>query len=588
MMDHTLASLRYLRGTKPESFSLNLDLYSNLPSGDVRWMISAGCDRYVEVRSQNHLPPLAFVVQKDRVSREITLEITSLPLKRSVQSVIMGSPKSQASPKIDIDMILMSYDALRTHLQHLEKHSPQDEATDEARLLVSDLLPERALYEGIGFEAFRKRGVLCPVLVQDIHHKSVCMGLDEIEDCFSLGAVPDNGNEGHVQRFNAKFTSLAHSGDHLSLQDLCEPVVRSGEIEFQYNPGLLMELLDNGYVDSYLYILNLIDRTRPCLEEAWDPEFPDITFDPMHVAIRLGHKDVVQSFITAGNVFEGRVYEDDQPVGGHVFTPLFSAVFWGQKDIVSLLLQCGPIYSPGYQPAITLALSSGMQDIIQSFIENKALGSPGSFLSSFPASWVAPNAPSAPIYLGPTSSPGILHEFAHSMPEVTGKLSNLNDPNAPRGPWSGMPPDITHSGPSTPLFHPGPPSFLSSASEYVDPCFTWKPRSSDGQGILKEPVKETGSHKALREQSQKLVARLEQKLRRVSDFCRDRPSQDFADFNSSEFASAERVWASGTHGFRRIVRNRTPSTLVEVMQCLLLADALTYQFSSQSRRLQTQ
>ena len=565
-------------------FNNTLPLYS----GDVRWMVSAGCDRYVEVRSRSRLPPLAFVVQKDRISKDITIEMTSPSLKLSIQDAILSHLKAQTSPKIDMDVIFMHYDALKSHYRHLEEHFPHDEATEEMRLLVSDLLPERVLYEGIGFEAFRRRGIICPGLIQDIHYKSICAGLDEIEDCFRLGIVPDHVNERYLEEFNAKFTDLARTGDYLSLQDLSEPAVRSGEIEFQYNPALLLELLDNGHLETYLYILDLIDRTRPCLMVTWDPNFSDITFEPMYVAIRLGHLDIVQSFINSNSYFEGRVYDNDQPVNGHVFTPLFAAVFWGQKDIVGLLLRSGPIYLPGYHQAAALALAGDMQDMIQLLIEHKTLASQASLLNSYPSSWIASQGQPAPIYLGSSTTPGAPHELGRSMSGITSGLSNSTLPGPPERLSSSMPPNTMHSAPSNLSTYPSVPPVLLPNSEHHKRQVAWNSRSSHEQDRPQISAKEMESHKARREQSQKLVARLEHKLQKVSEFCRTRPSQDFADLSGPKFDSAEQVWISGVHGFREIVSNRTPSSLVEAMQCLLLADALICHLTSQPQRLQAQ
>ena len=177
------------------------------------------------------------------------------------------------------------------------------------------------------------------------------------------------------------------------------------------------------------------------------------------------------------------------------------------------------------------------------------------------------------------------HELAHSISGITSGLSNSTPPSFSERLSSSMPPVTMNLGSSNLSAHLCDPP-VSPSSGHCQWQVAWNSKSSHKQGGPQISTKEMESHKIRREQSQKLVVRLEHQLQKVSNFCSTSLSQDFADLSGPKFASAEQVWISGVNGFRRIVRNKTPSSLVEVMQCLLLADAVTYHLTSQSQHLQ--
>ncbi|KAF7548243.1 hypothetical protein G7Z17_g7181 [Cylindrodendrum hubeiense] len=534
---------------------------------------------YIELFERCSLPTLAFIVEKDRFSRSITVEITSLGLKQAVSHALRQPATSLASLELDFNTVLKNYEALKAHLNDLCERYPYDDVTSEMQLLVEDLLLERALYDGMNMDLLRQRKTLCVAHLQDIHAQNVGTGLNEIEDCFSLGLIPDNISEQYLEALNLRYADLARLGDYAELRSLCEPIVRSGEIELEYNPSLVLEVLHNGHMDVYQYMLDLVDRTKQTSVEIPDPQYSDVTFDHLYVAISLGQIEAVQYFIGDHATFEGYVFDNPQASNDRIFTPLFAAAYWHQPDIARLLLQSGPIYYAGLPQATALAQQNGSIDVLQALMEHHEQSTPASFVHD-----IFPQATSSQFQF--SVSPQSLHypvvsmgqSPARSVSGITNALSGLDGcvsfqpgsftststQRAMAQPVPVITPDF-----STPpiLIEPGPPEDYSQASDLTDMFaqFNQIPFTS---------IRHTSSHKTRQQLGRNFMSRLEERCKKLKSVCNNHPTSRAYVQVAKYFDAAQDIWKSGIDCFREITRNKAPSSLVEVLRVLLVADAL--------------
>ncbi|KAJ0297591.1 hypothetical protein COL516b_010643 [Colletotrichum fioriniae] len=326
-------------------------------SGEVFQAVSPGSGVYLPLYSSPTSQP-AFTVSKSRLSKSIEIEYQSLTLLQSL-AIAVPSP-------FDLPDLLRNYATLKAYLHHLENVSPSHPTTVELRLLVRDLLLDRALFSGIGTEVYRSSGILSIGQLHDMHQRSVDAGLDDLDACFALGLLPDVLDDAFLEALASKFTELALAGDLTALHDLCEPVVRTGEVEWETNPDLLLELLDRGRLDIYRYVLDLASRTRDKSTSQPGSFLRDITNDPLHVAIRLGHVTLVESLLQQGANFLG-VYADNEASGGTehvVLTPFSAAVYWGQAETVRTILLRTPL-PEGLREAVAIAVSDENTQIME-------------------------------------------------------------------------------------------------------------------------------------------------------------------------------------------------------------------------------
>ncbi|KAH7141359.1 hypothetical protein B0J13DRAFT_556682 [Dactylonectria estremocensis] len=568
-------------------------------SGHVYRALSSGSGKYVEIGARCSLPTLAFIVEKDRFSRSITVEITSLGLKQAVSHAIRQPAASLTTLELDFNTVLKNYEALKAHLNDLRERYPYDDVTSEMQLLVEDLLLERALYDNMNMDLLRQRKVLSTAHLQDIHAQNVGTGLSDIEDCFSLGLIPDNDSEQHLEALNLRYAERARLGDYAGLRSLCEPIVRAGEIELEYNPSLLLEVLQSGHMDVFQYMLDLADRTKKTSFEVPDPQYSDITFEPLYVAISLGQLPAVRYFIEQHATFEGYVFDGPQESKDQIFTPLSAAAFWHQPDIARLLLRSGPIYYAGLQQASVLAQQHGSMDVLQVLTEGRVPSGPASFIHEiFPQSTspqfqfsVSPQSLFYPVAPMGQSPPGL----ARSVSGITNALSGIDD-----------------SASFQPAFQSGsftstntqristaqPPPIVISPDQYVspipvEPCdlanSAQTSNLTDGFAQFNQvpftSIRHTRNHKARQQLGRNLTQRLEERCESLRTVCSSHPfSKAFSEM-AKYFEHVQDVWKSGINCFREITRNKAPSSLVEVLWVLVVADALGCQIPYASNDL---
>jgi hypothetical protein len=513
-------------------------------------------------------------VKKNRNKKTISVKIHSSILRQSVRRAILAHSPSWEIVANDFEALLRHYDALKSYLHRMLKCYPTEVETLELTLLISDFLLDRAIYDGIGLEIYRNRQVLCLTHVLDIHERSVATGINEIEDCFALGLVPDEIDENYLEALNTKYTDLALSGDYAGLYNMCEPIVRSGEIELQYNPCLLLDLLNQGRLDIYQYVLDLVSRTRDTTVTL-PGELPDVTFHPLYVAIKLGHVEKVQILLSEGATFEGRVYDIDNEVRLHqILTPLSAAVEWAQPDIVRLLLSMGPDYHSGLENAIALALSCNYDEIIRIFLDSGALLSAG-----FPEEYRQDELD------GLTLDPSLLsldpspdqqgQDIVPAIPiEAPPDFKNLVA--APQQYLYREPVENEAGVPrSQPIDIPMPDHGEDTKKRAQRKSLV--PSTSRGHNFHHSQPQSSRRKRGQRERQRlgrEIVTSLNSHCSRIREICGRAdcpgPMRQFG----SQFTSVSKVWDGGMSGYRSIMANEVPRTLVEIINCLLVASAL--------------
>lgn len=528
------------------------------------------------------MPTFAFIVEKDRLSRSITVEFTSPGLQHAVCKALDRPAAPLGTLELDFNTILKHYEDLKAHLGSL-RNSPDDDVTSEMQLLVEDLLLERALYDGLDMDALRQRQFLRAAHLQDIHARNVSTGLHEIEECFGLGLVPDHVSDQRIKNLNLRYAQLARSGDYAGLRNLCEPLVRERVIELAYDPVLLLEVLQAGSLDVFKYILDLVDRTKRTAEVP-DPQYPDVTYDPLYVAISLGQTEAVRHIISDHTTFEGYVLDEAQGpvVRDRIFTPLYAATYWRQADIVRLLLNSNSdsksLYYAGMEQATALAKEQALIDILQMLMECPPPSTPATFVhdirsrphSQFQGS-VSPQSlqfPSFPIQAPPVNpSPSF---SVKSISGITNALSGREGVLKPVDYTPGMLYDQSLADFGMSLTTPTIVVQSPSGGAYVDGTPDLFPMLS----LQDSSIRHTATHEVRRQLGQGMARRLEEQRGKLESVCNRHPFSEAYARVANCFEEPLTVWKSGINCFRDITKNKAPSNIIEVLLMLLVADAL--------------
>ncbi|KAF5024118.1 hypothetical protein F66182_3820 [Fusarium sp. NRRL 66182] len=332
-------------------------------NGRVYHAVSSGSGKFISVGPRCKLPFVSFSVEKDRVNNATTISFSGRSLRHTISRVIEDTIVPPVKLTLDLNTVLKHYDALRLEYDSLLLHAPHHDATEEMRLLLDDTLLERSLYDGVQVDLLRQQGIIGISLFQDIHQRNMDLGICDLEDCFRIGQYTKEQATECLESQNNRISELALQGRLDDLRTFCEPLIRSREIKVLYNSDLLLCLLDNKLIHVYEYILDLIERTQPISMDLPSTDCPDITFNPLCVAIRLGHYRTVQYLIGDNDTFVGYIAEDIADGTGRAFTPLVAAVFWQRVDIIQLLLESGPMYHTSLFEADQLALEMGLLDV---------------------------------------------------------------------------------------------------------------------------------------------------------------------------------------------------------------------------------
>ncbi|KAM0405338.1 hypothetical protein ACHAQC_000415 [Fusarium culmorum] len=535
---------------------------------------------------------MSFVVEKERASNMITIKFRSRDLKQVICQVLGHKIVPPLQLALSIDQVLQHYDSLRAELDSLADNHPYDDTTKEMRLLVDDLLLERSLYDGSNMGRLRQQGVVTSTLLRDIHQRNMDLGVNDLEECFQLGEISEEDSNEFLETQNAQIDKFARTGNLDLLSGFCEPLLRSNDIRIVYDAGLLSQILDQGFFDIYVYILDLVERTRSMEGDMPNPDYPDITYDPLCVAIRLGHCPAVRALICNKlDTFEGRI-EDAVGHSDRVFTPLLAAILWQQVAVIRLLLREGPLYHSELVKANNFAVEMGFTDILDVLAD---LPKPKtSAHEAMSAKYPVPRAPQflptgryspyqRPVFRpsgGNSSISGISSALSGSRQDQMTKTTPTPFMSHPTSPGTSS---VTVSSPRVPDFCISPQDL--SISQILSPVLSpqFDPPSvpstqawlyQDSYGTIQEVIERpmlldyTRSYKRRSHLGHSSMLRLQQSCRRIKEFCDQRGG----------------VGGSGLNHLRNILRNQAPPGLAPVLQALLVADALIYQLPDSRER----
>lgn len=208
-----------MRGEFPWLGCLKTPVWLTSPSGAVYSGISAGRGKFVAVEEIRLAPCVAFTVVKDRLKRTISVDVQSGSLARTISNALDTNlaPGFPVLFSPDLRILLDNYELLKQYLELLHSHIPDHFETQEFRLLVQDFLLDRAVFEGLGLEQSDCPFVLSQALLRDLHERSIDIGLDSLDDCFRLGAVPFDMGDDDLQALTKRYSQIAlSSGVHPS------------------------------------------------------------------------------------------------------------------------------------------------------------------------------------------------------------------------------------------------------------------------------------------------------------------------------------------------------------------------------------
>jgi hypothetical protein len=594
----------------PEDEGPYMGYTETFENGHIYRAVSSGSGRFVAVGSQSTLPFLSFAVEKERASNTITIKFRSRDLKQVICQVLGYKIVPPLQLTLCIGQVLQHYDGLRAELDSLVHCNPYGDISREMRLLVDDLLLERSLYDGFNMVRLRQQGIITPALLRDIHQRNMDLGVNDLEECFRLGETSEEEVEEYLETQNAQIDKFARTGNLDLLSGFCEPLLRSNDIKVVYDSGLLCQILDKGFLDIYVYILDLVERTRSMDGDMPNPDHSDITYDPLCVAIRLGHCPAVRALIlNKRDNFEGCI-EDAPGHSGRVFTPLLAAILWQQVDIIRLLLQGAPLYNSPSElvKANNFAIEMGFTDILTVLAD---LPKPNT--SAHAAMSAKYPVPKAPQFL-PTGRSSPYQKSIFRLPGGDSNISGISSAlcgswqeqmaqttSGPFGPHPTRPmiPSVTVSSPAAPEFYISPQDLSISQimSPVLSPQFDPPPLPSAQAWPPQDPYRTTQelptrpmlldytrSYTRRSYLGHSSMLRLQQSCRAIEEFCDQRG--DAGDYGIIRYhcTNPTSVYRSGLNHLRNILRNQAPPGLASILQALLVADALICQLPDSGER----
>ncbi|EEU42046.1 uncharacterized protein NECHADRAFT_50738, partial [Fusarium vanettenii 77-13-4] len=586
-----------------------IEIFQN---GHIYQAVSSGSGKYVTVGSRCDMPALAFIVEKNRVTKMTTIAVHGRDLKHSIARAI---PEVKVKPfelALDFNTVVKHYADLKAEASYLSMWKPYSDTAKEMELLVNDLLLERALYDGLDLASLREQGILSSTHIHAIRERCIDHGLADLEICHRIGQSSEHQKEEYLKSQNYRIYQLAMEGNLCDLVAFCEPLLRSREIEVFFNSDLLRQLLDKDFFDIYQYLLDLIDRTRPTAVDVPDPDYSDITYDPFYVAIRLGHYPTVQAMVIEETTFEGYI-EDDLNAGvDRILTPLLAAVLWNRPDMIQMFRQ-SPIYCGRMTQAVHLAAEVGLPTIIQTLSETPQMKAGyGPMVNRYPPkslperlfdlpqqdlSWIN----SSPVSLSPIGDASLssISQAAYSWgleaQTPWESFASIAATDSPAMATTSVFTPATYSSLPTPVeevmnplsaFSPALPSPSGlCASTLVDPHSFGqidKPlpicaRPRDVPLFIGHTKSYTKRHKSGRAS----LVRLERRCQIVGSVCGNCTNQhEFLEI-SNRCADTHSAWRLGLESLRKIMNNLAPCGLAETLASVLVADALVCQISQE-------
>ncbi|KAJ4129909.1 hypothetical protein NW768_006880 [Fusarium equiseti] len=334
-------------------------------NGLVHNLVSAGSGRFVEVQPQFKLPFLSFTIVKHNARGVTTIGFGSRDLKRFFSESLALNPVGPEPLTLNIEQVLCHYDVLCHILrQPMNCGIRSDDTYNEIRLLVNDILLESFLYDGLDIDHLHRQNIISADLFQEIQPRNIDYDFDIPEECFELGAFTQEMEDEYERVQNTQIGTFARMGREDLLRGFCEPLLRSKNTRIFYDEELLYDILQNRFWDTYEYILNVIERSQLVERNARSRDPSDITYDPLYMAIKLGHCPTVQYLIqNKHRNFEGYI-KGAANYSDRLFTPLLAAVRWQKVDVIRLLLREAPVYYSMLPQAFEFAKDTGFYHIL--------------------------------------------------------------------------------------------------------------------------------------------------------------------------------------------------------------------------------
>ncbi|KAF4992773.1 hypothetical protein FGRMN_6926 [Fusarium graminum] len=531
----------------------------------------------------------------------------SRDLKQTISHVLGHTVVPPLQLILDFGQVLQHYDDLRLEFDKLECHAPCSETAKEMRLLVDDIILERSLYNGLDISLLHRRGLISTAFLQDVRQRNMDVGIHDLEECFRLGQTTLQEANEQLEAQSEEIYKLAQTGRLDLVRGYCEPLLRSNEVRILFSPDLLSQILDKGFWDVYEYILDLVQRTRPISKVLPNADYVDITYDPLCVAIRLGHYCTVQLLVQYHNMTFMGYIEDASGGPDRVFTPLLAAVLWQQVDIIPLLLSSGPMYHAELLHANQLAVDMGFPHILQALHDLPKVST--SAHEGMSAKYPVPKAPLS--YSTSLSSPNLTP--IHPSPSGNGSISGISNALFSSWEYSGgchesshtvltpsnatsILPQPTHSQ-EVPELYVSPkdltisdPMFLPIPSLHLDPSFVQDIPAKVSQHVLSassiqpspgQPllINYTESHRIWQELGRASMERLQSRCLRIDRICDEHGNSVDYGIIRNHCANPMIASVSGLKYLRDIARNQASSEIIGILQALLVADALICQLS---------
>lgn len=525
--------------------------------------MSDGSGKFVQLKSCEPVPQLVFIIEKRRTTRHLIVEILTPTLKRIVRGAL-GRTDIPGSPlELDVTTLLTHYGLLKSQIETLQQKKLSQRETIELKLLLRGCLLDESIHHGA--DTAIRRTFTCPAssaYLQDVLHHKLLLGFDELDDCFRLGLLSEEAAALEVSAFNHRFEQLAYAGNLYALQEHVEPAVRSGEVEVQHDDAFLANVLASGHSATHQYLMDLSQRTLSSNLHQSALEGRDVSADPMYEAIKQGQLQAVRLCVLNRHSFSGFIYQDqDQPQLPYV-TPLVAAVIWEQHDILRLLLEVGNPYLNGWAHALSWATTCSSAEtlsILRDF-ESHNIGSlhrSESVLSQQPGMGSLANH----MKMSPQShqlSQRASREPSRSVSEIANRIAGLGWDEGFRR-FDQL--SVFSSGASTPT-----PITSSWTADTMR-------SSSQASAFPAYHIVQPSSAQSCRMKIGKdIVSKLENTCERLRTFLANSPWENQIVIPC--FTSAKHVWQVGLECARQLLRNKAPTSVTEVIQLLLVVDAL--------------
>ncbi|KAH8174364.1 hypothetical protein LIA77_05783 [Sarocladium implicatum] len=564
----TIGSLP-VEGKRPthnlEKHGLCFGLIDISESGDTSWLMSDGSGKFAQLKPGEAVPPLAFIIEKRRVTRHLVVELLNTSLKSTICS-ILGRVDVPGNPlELDVGTLLARYESVKGRLSRFQQQCPRHQASLTLDLLLNGCLLDHSLYEGIDVEvllSFSKAGFGCQSLAQDLVHKKFTQGLDELDDCFRLGLASAQTTLYEISAFNYRFEQLAYAGKLSQLQEHVEPAVKSGEVTIKQDDALLANVLGGGHRATHAYLIDLSQRTLTSNIQGLRLWNRDVSTDPMYEAIIHDQMDLVRLFASTGHYFSGTINPGHLEPPPSRITPLVAAAYWNKANIVRMLLDLGSPYLDGWTHAVSWSVAHDLQEILSILREHKK--------------WQVEHLwPTAPGHLAHSNSEASFPETGITVRRYYDTPQPLNAPFgkatdlSPRGyglAWD----DDRQQFDRLSLFPSGTPASAPRSSSWIaSPENSSKSPSPYPAYNVVQPSPAQDHRVRI---GQSLVSRLQRYCERLQFNLKT--SSWVSPTLMSSFSSPKRIWQAGMGCFRRVVRNQSPSSGIEAAQMLLVAVVL--------------